>query len=266
MKTYFFLFTILLFRCSTPLWGQVTPQKQQNIKKIMEITEIYSNAEKMLPHATQGLKNTLIEDLSINDQKAFEADIKAYTQKELLDKISQLFDQELTLEESNEVLDGLEEKKSTSALDKVKKLFEEELAVIITEWTSGIPTKISVWSKKISPPKTVVSEENCRSFHSGEFQYKMPDGSVSTVTRTKTEQIEVYQGESIILDVKWLDSCTYQLKFKSSTLKSITQASSNMLLQCHITNIQGDNIIVQVKDITNQKEYTIKFEKINPKE
>ena len=56
----------------------------------------------------------------------------------------------------------------------------------------------------------------CQSLHTGSFKVSSPESGVTYIKRTKNQQIEKNDeiGYELILEITWIDECTYDLRPK----------------------------------------------------
>ncbi len=55
-------------------------------------------------------------------------------------------------------------------------------------------------------------QPDCQQFHNGKFKQEVDGVFIGTITRKGNRQVENYGTGKVILDVKWISDCEYQLK------------------------------------------------------
>lgn len=69
--------------------------------------------------------------------------------------------------------------------------------------------------------------EDCRKFRTGKFRIRNDEnGSITLVSRTKTRQIEVKEGQAdtLYMAVRWLNDCRYELSYLAGNAKDFTRS------------------------------------------
>lgn len=71
---------------------------------------------------------------------------------------------------------------------------------------------------------------DCTKFRTGTFEIANPDGTVSTVVRTETQQTEKNGRSKIIADIIWVDNCTF--KIVPTSIKDKTNTIGPQTIRC----------------------------------
>ena len=131
----------------------------------------------------------------------------------LLKEIRNFYDKSFTIEELKAYVEFYNSSVGKNILIKLPLLLLE-LDKLATKFAKNILSKDHEIAQNVKANS--INEQDCKSLHTGEFQYTYPDGTVSKIIRDENFQYQYYPTKVNKYSIIWIDPCMYELKYIGS--------------------------------------------------
>ncbi|MEZ4937049.1 MAG: hypothetical protein R2799_05600 [Crocinitomicaceae bacterium] len=97
-----------------------------------------------------------------------------------------------------------------------------------------------------------LSSKKCSKLRTGKF-YEVFNDDTSLIYRDSNIQLTIFKGDSLVTNLKWVDSCSFEVSFNSSSSKEFESYFKDKVLIARIVGVNDEYYTYKVKQLNVQE-------------